>query len=187
MLLRRSHFEIPPTTLPTTSSISDLDLRAPYLGDFSADVSTRYYQSGASQANFLITCDRLDSDLRNSCLRDFCPDMPVRPSQLDASLRTFPTSSSIPTLDLSTMLQNQQAATAANTSFLTGFPDPWVVSDPSTPVTSNILDSDLRAPYFGNYPMDLPTRVSQLKESPTTFVLKDACVGISPLNLPEQS
>jgi len=193
---RHSHFEASQTTLPMTSSVLDSDLRAPYLGDYSMDVSSRNSQFEGSQANFLITSSRLDPDLRVPCLGNFRADIPARSSQLDASLTSFSTTSSIPDFDLSPSLENRPATTTATSSFQMGFPDPWIVSDPSSSMTSNIQDSDLRAPYFGNYPMDLPTRLSQFEHSSTSFSttsnilnldLRAPCVGIPAPSLPAES
>jgi hypothetical protein len=193
---RHSHFEASQTTLPMTSSVLDSDLRAPYLGDFSMDVSSRNSQFESSQANFLITSSRLNPDLRASCLGNFRADIPARSFQLDASLTSVFTTSSIPDFDLSPSLENRPATTTATSSFQMKFPDPWIVSDPSSSMTSNIQDSDLRAPYFDNYLMNLPTRLSQFEHSSTSFSttsnilnldLRAPCVDIPAPSLPAES
>ncbi len=184
---RNSHFEASQTTLPMTSTVLDSDLRAPYLGDVSTDVSSRNSHFEASQttlpmtsnvleldmrAQYLgdaMTSSVLDSDLRALYLANFPADMPARLSQLNASPTSFSTTSIIPNLDLCTPLDNQPATTAAAGPFQMNFLDPWIISDPFSPTTSNVLDPDFRAPYYGNYPMDLPARFSQFERSPTSF------------------
>ncbi len=193
---RNSHFEASQTTLPMTSNVLDLDLRAPYLGDFSTDVPSRNFHFKASQTTLPMTSSVLDSDLRAPYLANFPADMPARPSQLDASPMSFSTTSIIPNLDLCTPLDNQPATTAAAGPFQMNFLDPWIISDPFSPTTSNVLDPDFRAPYYGNYPMDLPARFSQFEHSPTSFSttsnildlgLRAPCVGSSPPSLPDES
>jgi len=193
---RNSHFEASQTTLPMTSNVLDLDLRAPYLGDFSTDVPSRNFHFKASQTTLPMTSSVLDSDLRAPYLANFPADMPARPSQLDASPMSFSTTSIIPNLDLCTPLDNQPATTAAAGPFQMNFLDPWIISDPFSPTTSNVLDPDSRAPYYGNYPMDLPARFSQFEHSPTSFSttsnildlgLRAPCVRSSPPSLPDES
>jgi hypothetical protein len=162
---RHSHAEAPQTTSIRTSSVLDSNLQAPYLGDFSTDVPSGNSQFEASQTNFPMTSSRLDPDLRAPYLGSFPADIPVRPSQLDASLADFSTTSSIPNSELNTPLDNRLASTTAGGSFQMNFPDPWITSDPFTQIT---FVSDLRAPCFGNYPMDIPARISSFPdESPT--------------------
>ena len=152
-----------------TSNVLDLDLRAPYLGDFSTDIPSRHFHFETSQMTLPMTSSLLDSDLRAPYLANFPADMPARPSQLNTSPMSFSTTSSIPNLDLCTPLDNQPATTAAAGSFQMNFPDPWITSDPSSAITSNVLDPDFMAPYYGNYAMDLPATFSQFEHSPTSF------------------
>jgi len=193
---RHFHFEASQMTLPMTSSVLDSDLRAPYLGDVSTDVPSRNSHFEASQTTLPMTSNVLDLDLRAPYLAYFPADMPARPSQLDASPMSFSTTSIIPNLDLCTPLDNQPATTAAAGPFQMNFLDPWIISDPFSPTTSNVLDPDSRAPYYGNYPMDLPARFSQFEHSPTSFSttsnildlgLRAPCVGSSPPSLPDES
>ena len=180
---RQSHTKASQTTSIRTSSVLDSDLRAPYLGDFSADVPSGNSQLEASQTNFPMTSSRLDADLRAPYLGHFSADIPVR--QLDASLASV--STSIPNLDLNTPLDNQLASTTAGGSSQMNFPDPWITSDPFAQMT---FASDLRAPCFGNYPMDIPARISH---PPTPFSttsdlgLSAPCVGSWSPSLPDES
>ena len=167
--LRCSDFEASQSVLPMMSSVLDSDLRAPYLGNFSTDIPSRHSHFEALQTTLPMTSNVLASDLRAPYLCNFPADLPARPSQLDASLPSFPITSSIPNLDLSTSLDSPPAIITAASSFQINFPDPWIISDPFSPITSNILNPDFRAPYFGNCPLDLPARPSQFEHSPTSF------------------
>jgi len=193
---RNSHFEASQTTLPMTLNVLDLDLQALYLDDFFTDVPSRNFHFKASQMTLPMTSSVLNSDLRALYLVNFPADMPARPSQLDASSMSFSTTSIIPNLDLCTPLDNQPATTAAAGPFQMNFLDPWIILDPFSPTTFNALNSDSRAPYYGNYPMDLPAWFSQFEHSSTFFLttsnildlgLRASCVDSSPLSLSDKS
>ena len=190
---RCPHCETSQTILPITSNALNPDLQAPYHNGFSTDVPSRYSHFEASETTLLMTSSVLDSDLRAPYLGNFPADVPARPSQVDASLPSFSATSSILNLDLSTSLDNQPATTTAVSPLQMTFPDPWIISDPLSPMTSNVVDPDLRAPYFGNCSMDVPTILSQIEHSPTSFLtasnmlnldLRVPGVGSSPPSLP---
>ena len=73
--------------LPIGSSTLDPDLRAPYLGNFSADIPSGNSQFEASQTNSPMASSRLDADLRVLYLGRFSADIFVW--QLDASPASF--------------------------------------------------------------------------------------------------
>ena len=165
-----SHCETSQTILSMTSNVLNSDLQAPYHNDFSTDVPSRYSHFEIPQTTLLITSSVLDSDLRAPYLDNFPADVPARPSRVDASLSSFSTALSILNLDLSTSLDNQPATTTAVSPFQMNFPDPWIISDSLSSMTLNVMDPDLRAAYFGNCFMNVPTILSQIKHSPTSFL-----------------
>lgn len=192
ILSRHSHFEISQTTLSMTLSVLNSNLRASYLDDFFMNVFSRNFQFENSQTNFLIISSRLNSDLKASCLDNFRANIFAKFFQLDALLTSVFTTSSISDFDLSSSLENRSATTTVTSSFQMKFPDSWIVSNSSSSMTSNILNSDLRTSYFDNYLMNLSTKLSQFEHLSTFFSttsnilnldLRASCVDISTSSL----